>query len=43
MRGFLPYAQGKYKLIIETTGSSVLTLNEDNIIGGIKVSSERKK
>jgi hypothetical protein len=42
MRGFLPYTQGKYKLIIETTGSSVLTLNEDNIIGGIKVSSERK-
>ena len=42
MRGFLPYAQGKYKLIIETTGSSVLTLNENNIIGGIKVSSERK-
>ena len=33
MRGFLPYTQGKYKLIIETTGSSVLTLNEDNIIG----------
>ena len=42
MRGFLPYSQGKYKLLIETTGSSVLTLNEDNIIGGIKVSSERK-
>ena len=42
MRGFLPYTQGKYKLIIETTGSSVLTLNEDNIIGGIKVSSSRK-
>ena len=42
MRGFLPYTQGKYKLIIETTGSSILTLNEDNIIGGIKVSSERK-
>tara|TARA_E500000318_G_scaffold29687_1_gene29551 strand:+ start:52 stop:2913 length:2862 start_codon:yes stop_codon:yes gene_type:complete len=42
MRGFLPYAQGKYKLIIETTGSSVLTLNEDNIVGGIKLSSERK-
>lgn len=42
MRGFLPYAQGKYKLIIETTGSSVLTLNEDNIIGGIRVSSSRK-
>jgi hypothetical protein len=42
MRGFLPYTQGKYKLIIETTGSSVLTLDEDNIIGGIKVSSSRK-
>ena len=42
MRGFLPYTQGKYKLIIETTGSSVLTLNEDNIIGGIQVSSSRK-
>ena len=41
MRGFLPYTQGKYKLIIETTGSSVLTLNEDNIIGGIQVSSSR--
>ena len=42
MRGFLPYSQGKYKLIIETTGSSVLTLDEDNIIGGIQVSSSRK-
>ena len=42
MRGFLPYTQGKYKLIIETTGSSVLTLDEDNIIGGITVSSARK-
>ena len=42
MRGFLPYTQGKYKLIIETTGSSVLTLDEDNIIGGIQVSSSRK-
>ena len=42
MRGFLPYTQGKYKLVIETTGSSVLTLNEDNIIGGIQVSSSRK-
>ena len=42
MRGFLPYTQGKYKLIIETTGSSVLTLNEDNIINGIRVSSARK-
>ena len=42
MRGLLPYVQGKYKLIIETTGSASFTLNEDNIIGGIKLESERK-
>jgi len=42
MRGLLPYVQGKFKLIIETTGTAALTLNEDNIIGGIKLESERK-
>jgi|TARA_R100000030_G_scaffold62773_3_gene47545 hypothetical protein len=42
MRGLLPYVQGKYKLIIETTGTAAFTLNEDNIIGGIKLESERK-
>jgi hypothetical protein len=41
-RGFLPYTQGKYKLIIETTGSASLTLNEDDIFGGIKLQSEDK-
>ena len=42
MRGLLPYVQGKFKLLIETTGTASITLNEDNIIGGINVESERK-
>ena len=42
MRGLMPYVQGNYKLIIENTGTAAFTLNEDNIIGGIKVESERK-
>lgn len=42
MRGLMPYVQGKFKLLIETTGSATFTLNEDNIIGGIKLESERK-
>ena len=42
MRGFLPYTQGKYKLILEATGSASLNLNKDNIIGGIRLSSEKK-
>tara|TARA_R100001463_G_scaffold7362_2_gene23190 strand:+ start:280 stop:3036 length:2757 start_codon:yes stop_codon:yes gene_type:complete len=42
MRGLLPYVQGKYKLIIESTGTASFTLDESNIIGGIKVESERK-
>ena len=42
MRGFLPYTKGVYRLIIETSGSSSLSLNENNIIGGLKVNSEKK-
>jgi hypothetical protein len=42
MRGLLTYQQGKYRLVVETTGSSVLTLNKDNVIGGIQVQSEKK-
>jgi hypothetical protein len=42
MRGFLSYSGGKYKLIIETTGSSVMTLTESDIIGGINIQSEDK-
>ena len=42
MRGLLTYQQGKYRLVVESTGSSVLTLNKDNVIGGISVQSEKK-
>ena len=42
MRGFLPYTEGLYRLVIETTGSSVLSINKDNIIGGVKLISEKK-
>ncbi len=41
-RGYLPYTSGKYKLIIETTGSSSITLTEDDIIGGYTLSSPNK-
>ena len=33
-RSFLPYVQGKYKIIAETTGTASITLTEDDIIGG---------
>ena len=42
MRGYLPYVQGKYKLVIETTGSASITLNEDDIIGGYSIASPTK-
>ena len=42
MRGYLPFIQGKYKLVIETTGSSVMTLDEDKIIGGYSLASPNK-
>ena len=41
-RGFLPYTGGKYSLIIETTGSASITLDEDDIFGGIKLEGETK-
>lgn len=42
MRGFLPYSEGLYRLVLETTGSSILSLSKDNIIGGVKLTSEKK-
>ena len=42
MRAIFTYTQGKYYLIIENTGSSQLSLNKDNIIGGIKIFGEKK-
>ena len=41
-RGYLPYTSGKYKLVIETTGSASITLNEDDIIGGYSLTSRDK-
>ena len=41
-RGFLPYTGGKYKLVIETTGSASITLTEDDIFGGFSLASEDK-
>jgi len=37
-RGYLPYSQGKYSLVIETTGTASITLTEDDIIGGYSIS-----
>jgi hypothetical protein len=42
MRAIFTYTQGTYKLIIEDSGSSALTLTSDNIIGGIKILGEKK-
>ena len=41
-RGYLPYTGGKYKLIIETTGSASITLTEDDMIGGYNLSIPTK-
>ena len=41
-RGYLPYTEGKYKLVIETTGSAAITLTEDDIIGGYNLSIPTK-
>ena len=41
-RGYVPYSAGKYKLIIETTGSAAITLTEDDIIGGYSLSTPNK-
>ena len=42
MRGFFTYSGGLYTLKIEGTGSSVLTITEDMMIGGIKIIGEEK-
>jgi len=41
-RGLLNYTSGLYKVLVETSGSASITLTEDNIIGGINVSSKSK-
>jgi hypothetical protein len=42
MRGIFTYTQGVYKLLVEGTGSSVMTIDKDKIIGGIKIYGEKK-
>ena len=41
-RSYLNFSGGIYNILVETTGSASITLTEDNIIGGIKVSSKNK-
>ena len=41
-RSYLNFSAGKYKILVETTGSASITLTEDNIIGGISISSKNK-
>jgi len=41
-RGYLPYASGKYSLVIETTGTATITLTEDDILGGYSLSTPSK-
>ena len=41
-RGLLNYTSGLYRVLVETSGSASITLTEDNIIGGINVSSKSK-
>ena len=42
-KGFLPYQDGKYSLYIDQATSSVMTLDESKIIGGISIQSEKKE
>ena len=41
-RGILNFTSGAYKMLVETSGSASITLTEDNIIGGIQISSKNK-
>ena len=41
-RGILNFTAGAYKMLVETSGSATITLDEDNIIGGIQISSKNK-
>jgi len=42
MRGIFTYTSGVYKLLVEGTGSSAMTIDKDKIIGGIKIYGEKK-
>ena len=42
-RGFLPYNQGRYSLIIDKARSSVFEFDKENIIDGITIKGESKE
>lgn len=42
-RGFLPYSQGKYGLIIDKSRSSVFAFDKETIVGGISIAGETKE
>ena len=42
MRAIFNYTQGKYKVIIEGTGSSQLLLTKDNVVSEVKLQGENK-
>jgi len=41
-RSYLNFSGGKYNVLVETTGTASISLTEDNIIGGIQISSKNK-
>lgn len=43
MRGFMPYVQGQYSLLIDQDKASVFDVDESHIIGGISIRAPRKK
>ena len=42
MRGIFTYTSGVYKILVEGTGTSAMTIDKDKIIGGIKIYGEKK-
>lgn len=42
-RGFMPYSNGQYGLLIDQSSLPVLTLDSDKIVGGIEITGESKE
>tara|TARA_R110001606_G_scaffold395627_1_gene568226 strand:- start:7087 stop:10362 length:3276 start_codon:yes stop_codon:yes gene_type:complete len=38
MKGTLPFTQGKYKLVLEDVGTSVMSFDEDTLLGALNIS-----
>ncbi len=41
-RSYLDFSSGVYNILVETSGSASISLNEDNIINGISIQSKNK-